>query len=93
MRHPAYLAAVRRLPCMCCGRVGATQAAHKNESKGMALKTDDRTAMALCLDCHRDYDNGGVMDKDSARQWAATMHKRTTDALKARGEWRETWAI
>ena len=93
MRYPAYLAAIRRLPCMCCGRVGATQAAHRNESKGMALKTDDRTAMSLCLDCHRDYDNGGTMDKDAARSWAVTMREHTKAALVARGEWRSEWDI
>lgn len=93
MRHPAYLAAIRRLPCMCCGRVGATQASHANEGKAIALKTDDRTAMALCLDCHRDYDNGGTMDRDAARRWAATMREHTKAALVARGEWRSEWEI
>lgn len=89
----SYMAAVRGLPCVCCGVVGRTQAAHKNELKSVGKKTDARTCMALCLDCHRDYDNGGVMDKDSARQWAEQMHQQTTDALKARGEWRETWQL
>lgn len=93
MRHPAYLAAIRRLPCMCCGRVGATQAAHRNEGKGRGIKTDDRLAMALCLYCHQDYDNGGVMTLDESRYFAEQMHQQTTDALKARGEWRETWQL
>ena len=49
--------------------------------------------MALCLDCHRDYDNGGTMDKDAARSWAATMREHTKAALVARGEWRSEWEI
>ena len=49
--------------------------------------------MALCLYCHQDYDNGGVMTLDESRYFAEQMHQQTTDALKARGEWRETWQL
>ncbi len=93
MRCPAYLAAIRLLPCVNCGEHGKTQAAHRNFGKGRGIKTDDRLAMALCFDCHRDYDQGGLMALEQSRAFAETMYHRTKGALMARGEWRETWAI
>ena len=87
------MAAVRRLPCVCYGIVWRTQAAHRNELKSVGKKTDARTCMALCLYCHQDYDNGGVMTLDESRHFAEQMYQQTKAALMARGEWRETWAI
>ena len=40
-RSTAWLKAVASLPCVLCYREGMTQAAHRNEGKGMALKTHD----------------------------------------------------
>lgn len=45
--------AVAGLPCQHCGREGCTQAAHRNESKGMGMKVSDALLAALCVDCHR----------------------------------------
>ena len=57
-RSPRYLRAVASLPCMICFREGRTQAAHRNEGKGMGLKTDDCFTAALCVECHADIDQG-----------------------------------
>ncbi|HYD58934.1 MAG TPA: hypothetical protein VEC35_01170 [Noviherbaspirillum sp.] len=73
-RSEAYLAAVRTLDCVCCGRNKRyTEAAHSNQlffGKGGRLKASDATAMALCktvpgvaVGCHAILDQGGVMAK------------------------------
>lgn len=58
--------AVASLPCVCCGRQGATQAAHANLScfgKGMGHKASDAATMALCVTCHAELDQGKSMGK------------------------------
>ena len=59
--------AVASLPCQHCGRDGHTQAAHRNESKGMGLKTSDALLAALCVNCHRELDQGKYMSKAERR--------------------------
>lgn len=57
-RSPSWLAAVRAIEsCVLCGNHG-TQAAHRNEGKGMGLKVDDCLTAAICQDCHFIIDNG-----------------------------------
>jgi hypothetical protein len=72
-RSKPYLAIVRDLPCMNCGRIGCTQAAHSNQlrfGKGRSIKGSDATAMALCKPvlgvssgCHGTHDQGGKRKK------------------------------
>lgn len=73
-RSAAYLALVRLMPCVCCGRDPAwTQAAHSNQlrfGKGKAIKGSDATAMPLCcsqgkgfVGCHERHDQGGKLAK------------------------------
>jgi hypothetical protein len=71
-RSEAYLAAVRTLPCVCCGRQNHTQAAHSNQlrfGKAKSMKASDATAMALCAStpgsygCHALHDQGGKLLK------------------------------
>ena len=70
-RSPALLAAVRRLPCMCCNRQGRTQPAHSNQlrfGKGKGIKASDAAIMTLCTGtaaagCHEKHDQGGVRTK------------------------------
>jgi hypothetical protein len=71
-RSEAYLAAVRSLPCVCCGVNLRTQPAHSNQlrfGKGRSIKASDATAIALCADgpgyvgCHLQHDQGGHLKK------------------------------
>lgn len=66
-RDKRWLKAVSELPCALCGREGMTQAAHRNEMKGMGLKTDDSAVAALCFVCHTELDNGRDMTRDKRR--------------------------
>lgn len=72
-KHPAwrsekYLRAVCELDCQRCGAAGPVQAAHMNEGKGMAMKTSDSLAAALCQPCHHAIDHGNELTRDERRQ-------------------------
>lgn len=61
---------VAGLHCINCGVQGRTQAAHANFNKGMGTKACDSQLMALCVDCHRFHDSGGLFT-NKAERWAA----------------------
>jgi hypothetical protein len=66
-RSDKWLRAVASLACVKCGREGETQAAHRNEGKGMAMKTDDCLTAALCFGCHALIDQGPTMTREERR--------------------------
>jgi hypothetical protein len=78
--------AVAELPCVCCGRVGSTQAAHGNEGKGMGMKVSDAMLAALCTFCHTELDQGRVMSKAERRAFALEMVAKTYVALMEGGK-------
>jgi len=60
-RDSKYLAHVRTLPCLGCGRTEQVQAAHVGglaAGKGWSRKVSDFRALPLCLDCH------GLLDRN-----------------------------
>lgn len=67
-RNEKLRRAVADLPCAQCGREGATQASHRNEGKGMGLKTSDALVAALCVDCHREVDQGKDLERWERRE-------------------------
>jgi len=66
-RSEKWLRAVASLPCVLCYREGATQAAHRNEGKGMGIKAHDCWTAALCVSCHSEIDQGKDMTRDERR--------------------------
>ncbi|EAP6929918.1 hypothetical protein EJU41_22780, partial [Salmonella enterica] len=63
-RSKKWLAAVGQIErCVLCGTWG-TQVAHRNELKGMGLKTDDCATAALCPECHHEIDNGNKLNRE-----------------------------
>jgi hypothetical protein len=66
-RSTAWLRAVASLPCVQCGTEGNTQAVHRNQGKGMGIKTDDCLTAALCVGCHSAIDQGKDMTRDERR--------------------------
>jgi hypothetical protein len=64
-RSDAWLAAVRALPCVKCGR--PAEAAHRNEAKGMGIKADDALTAALCREHHAEIDQGRHMTREERR--------------------------
>ena len=77
--------AVAALPCVSCGREGATQAAHANEGKGMAIKASDAMISALCVQCHSELDQGKTMTRAERRTFALEMVAKTYVALMEAG--------
>ena len=55
-RCPAYLAWIRTLPCILCGRINLIEAAHINAvgPRGLWQKTSDFSAVPLCAPHHRE---------------------------------------
>lgn len=60
--------AVASLDCVLCGLAGQTQCAHRNEGKGMGLKTDDALTAALCIGCHTEIDQGKDYTREERRR-------------------------
>jgi hypothetical protein len=66
-RSKKWLQAVRELDyCVLCGKHGV-QAAHRNEGKGIGIKTDDCLTAAICSDCHFQIDNARYMTRQERR--------------------------
>ena len=84
-RSEAWRRAVASLPCVWCWKEGETQAAHKNEGKSMGSKTDDCFTTALCVDCHRELDQGKSMDRAERREMWRTAFEATILELALRG--------
>ncbi|AHG63165.1 hypothetical protein [Advenella mimigardefordensis] len=84
-RHQRLVAA---LPCVNCGLEGMTQAAHSNYGKGMGIKACDSQLMALCVNCHREHDQGGIFGSKFERwQKEASLVQATRAELQMRGQW------
>ena len=68
-RSEPWRRSVASLPCMHCMREGDTQAAHPNHrGKGMGLKAPDCWVVPLCVDCHREFDQGKLWSKIQKRE-------------------------
>ena len=61
--------AVASLECGACGSFAGSQAAHENIGKGMGLKVSDARCAALCVDCHRELDQGTKMTRQERREF------------------------
>lgn len=66
-RSDKWLRAVASLPCVLCYREGMTQAAHRDEGKGMGIKTHDCWTAALCVDCHAELGQGKTYTRAEKR--------------------------
>lgn len=92
-RHEGYRRLVAAMPCIRCGVVGRSQAAHPNTGKGMALKADDRECFPLCgptfgdPGCHAMFDQGALYTKEWRRRMEAKWSAQTRDEIKSAGQW------
>lgn len=56
--------------CIACGaQDGTVVLAHRNEGKGMGIKSPDYLALDLCANCHRWYDQGKDATREQRRQF------------------------
>lgn len=85
-RSEAWRRAVASLPCVVCGREGATQAAHPNHiGKGMATKASDAWCVPLCVEHHAEFDQGRRWTKQEKRDLMAGWIVQTINELAVRG--------
>ena len=87
LRSKKHRMNVASLECVACGLEGMTQAAHRNEGKGMGIKACDSQMMALCVVCHADLDQGGKLDRDSRRAIELAFVKVTRQMMQNRNIW------
>ncbi len=79
VHNEAHLARIRTLPCLRCGRLNESEAAHirygsllhGKRDTGMAEKPDDRWTVPLCASCHRT--SQGAQHKSNEKQWWARL--------------------
>jgi hypothetical protein len=83
-RNRKLLSVVHELECVNCGAHGV-QAAHRNEGKGMGIKTSDALVAALCPSCHSELDQGKTMSRDERRDFWNRAYIKTMQALWERG--------
>jgi hypothetical protein len=70
---------------MRCFKEGETQAAHRNQGKGMATKADDCFTAALCVSCHSMIDQGKDMTRAERREALDVAILMTVRALAMKG--------
>ena len=79
MRDRKRLAAIRKLPCVVCGR-SPVDAAHSNQSahnKGLGIKASDEFTIPLCRQHHIEYDQFQKMNRSQSVEWFAKMLEKT----------------
>jgi hypothetical protein len=81
-----WFAAVAGLEyCRLCGAAGV-QVAHRNEGKGIGLKTPAHMTAALCPRCHAEIDSGKNLLRDERRALIDRAIVLTHDALIRAGK-------
>ena len=97
-RSERYRRAVAELPCVVCGQVGRTQAAHANTppfGKGRSIQAHDWATFPMCADsigsqgCHSQWDQHmGKTDKSRRIDVEAGYILRTMQAMVGHGQLR-----
>jgi len=77
--------AVASQECGACGSMAGSQAAHQNELKGMGLKVSDARCAALCVNCHRELDQGTKMTREERREFWKNAYITTIVRMIERG--------
>lgn len=70
--------------CALCNAFGV-QVAHRNEGKGMGMKTAAWMTAPLCQECHHEIDNGKNITRDERRALMDKAIIRTHDWLIQNG--------
>ncbi len=83
MRDAKRLVAIRKLPCVVCGR-SPVDAAHSNQSahnKGLGIKASDEFTIPLCRQHHIEYDQLQKMNRSESVEWFNKMLEKTERML------------
>lgn len=88
MRDAKRLAAIRKLPCVVCGR-SPVDAAHSNQSahnKGLGIKASDEFTIPLCRQHHIEYDQFQKMNRSHSVEWFNKMLEKTERMMNLNDE-------
>lgn len=77
-RSPKLLKAAQDRPCVLCGNVGSTVAAHSNSlshGRGFAHKAPDYYIAYVCQMCHDEIDgrSGGLSKEEKRDKWLSAF--------------------
>lgn len=87
-QHSGYMAAVRDLGyCMRCRKACRPQFCHRDQTKGMGIKTDVREGWPGCAECHHLVGSTGFYQREEKRALETDLGRRTREAVKAAGTW------
>lgn len=84
MRDHKRLAAIRKLPCVKCGKPPPSEACHANWSeygKSLGKKASDEFTISLCRNCHSNFDQYKTMGREQSKDWFAKMLEKTERML------------
>jgi len=88
LQHLGYMAAVRKLRCgLCLTTTAARQFCHRDEGKGMGIKTDCREGWPGCAHCHWFVGTSGQMGKERRRAFEWRAGAETRAAVIAADAW------
>ena len=85
MRDAKRLAAIRKLPCVVCGKPAPSEACHANWSeygKAMGKKASDEFTISLCRDCHYSLDTYKNLNRGDAKLLFEKLLKKTNLMLE-----------
>ena len=82
MRDAKRLAAIRKLPCVKCGKPAPSEACHANWSeygKSMGKKASDEYTIPMCRACHKSMDLYEGISRQEAKemfdQWLVRVER------------------
>lgn len=93
VRSEPYRRLVAKLPCIHCGIVGHSQAAHADEGKGGHIKSSDLTCYPACgprtgvIGCHTLIGSTGAYTRDERRTLEVEYGIRTRQMIRKAGNW------
>ena len=84
MRNASRLAAIRKLPCVKCGKPAPSEACHANWSeygKSMGKKASDEYTIPMCRACHKSMDLYEGISRQEAKEMFNQMLIKTNRML------------
>lgn len=93
LRSEKYRRLVAALPCIHCGVVGHSQAAHADQGKGARIKSDDRTCYPACASrpgvrgCHDIIGASGAIPQEQRRALEQEYAASTRKTIRDSGKW------
>jgi hypothetical protein len=94
VQHLGYMLRVRELGfCMLCRRKqrkGQVQFCHRDQGKGIGIKTDARGGWPGCEECHHFVGTSGSLPKEQRRELEDALAVLTRAEIRVRGMWPRT---